>query len=98
MKNFWKLKDFSLLSVPYVYIDHENYLADALFAREKITMWFKGEMVRDDSPYCIVFCKVWKRDAERFENTLRKLEDKMLLCGYTDYPEVCDALTELIEN
>ena len=31
MTNFWKLKDFRPFSVLYAYIDHEDYLADALF-------------------------------------------------------------------
>lgn len=98
MKNFWKLREFSLLAVPYAYIDHRNYLADGLFAQEKITMRIKGEMVRADSPYCIVFCKVRKRDAERFEYALTRLKDKMLLCGHTDYPQVCETLTGMIEE
>ena len=58
MKNYWKMSDFSIFSVPYAYVDHSSYLADQLFVQNKVTMKFKGEMVRDDSPYCIIFCKV----------------------------------------
>ena len=60
MKNYWKMSDFSLFAVPYAYVDHSSYLADQLFVQNKITMKFKGEMVKDGSAYCIVFCKVLK--------------------------------------
>jgi hypothetical protein len=61
-------------------------------------MRFKGEMVRENSPYCIIFCKVLKKDAERFEEALGKLEDKMLLLGYRDYPNACSEITNIIEE
>ena len=47
MKNYWKMSDFSLFAVPYAYVDHSSYLADQLFLQNKITMKFKGEMVKD---------------------------------------------------
>ena len=43
MKNFIKLDDLSILSVPYMYIDHSDYLADALFNQNQIHMRFKEE-------------------------------------------------------
>ena len=46
MKNYWKMSDFSLFAVPYAYVDHSSYLADQLFVQNKITMKFKGEMVK----------------------------------------------------
>lgn len=98
MKNFWKMSDFSIFSVPYAYVDHSSYLADQLFVQNKVTMKFKGEMIKDGSQYCIVFCKVLKRDAERFEEALGRLEDKMLLLGYKDYPEVCSEIARMIEE
>lgn len=55
MKNYWRMSDFSIFSVPYAYVDHSSYLADQLFVQNKITMKFKGEMVRENSPYRIVF-------------------------------------------
>lgn len=42
MKNFWKMSDFSIFSVPYAYVDHSSYLADQLFVQNKVTMKFKG--------------------------------------------------------
>lgn len=98
MINFWRMSDFSLFSVPYAYVDHSSYLADQLFVQNKVTVKFKGEMVRDDSPFRIVFCKVLKRDATKFEEALSKLNDKMLLLGYVDYSKACDEIARIIDE
>ena len=98
MKNFWRMRDFSLFSVPYVYVDHSSYQADQLFAQNKVRIKFKGECAKEESPYRIVFCKVIKKDAERFEEALDKLKNKMLLLGYRDYPDVCSEITKMIED
>ena len=66
MKNYWRMSDFSIFSVPYAYVDHNSYLADRLFVQNKVTMKFKGEMRRKNSSYCIIFCKVLKCYVERF--------------------------------
>ena len=55
MKNFWKMDGFSLFTVPYAYVDHNSYFADSLFVQRKISMKFKSEMAKENSPYCIVF-------------------------------------------
>ena len=98
MKNYWKMSDFSIFSVPYVYVDHSSYLADQLFVQNKVTMKFKGEMASDDSPYCIIFCKVLKKDVTRFEEALVRLKDKMLLLGHKDYPKACSEIAKMIEE
>ena len=98
MKNFWKMGDFSLFTIPYVYVDHISYFAESLFIQRKIVMKFKGEMARIDSPYRVIFCKVLKRDVQKFEDALEKLKDKMLLLGYSDYVDVCDEIAILIDR
>ena len=98
MKNYRRMSGLSLFSVPYVYEDRSSYLADQLFVQNKGTMKFKGEMVREDSPYCIIFCKVLVRDVERFEEALGKLNDKMLLLGHRDYPETCGKIEKMIDE
>jgi hypothetical protein len=79
IKNYWRMSDFTLFSVQYAYVDHSSYLADQLFVQNKVTLRFKGEMVREDSPYCIIFCKVQKKDVERFERGACR--DEQLLCA-----------------
>ena len=98
MKNFWRMRDFSVFSVPYAYVDHSSYLADTLFVQNKVRLKFKGEYVKSESPYRIIFCKVRKKDTERFEEALERLNNKMLLCGYRDYPEVCSEIAGMLEE
>ena len=97
MKDYWKMKDFSIFSVLYAYVDHSSYQADQLFVQNKVRMKFKGECAKADSPYRIVFCKVRKRDAECFE-AIEKLKNKMLLLGYRDYPDICSEIAKMIEK
>jgi len=61
-------------------------------------MKFKGEMARTDSPYCIIFCKVLKRDVQKFEDVLEKLKAKMLLLGHNDYVDACDEIAMLLDK
>ena len=98
MKNYWRMKVCSIFSVPYAYVDHSSYQADRLFVQNKVRMKFKGEYAKAESPYCIVFCKVRKKDAERFEEALEKLKNKMLLLGYRDYSDVCKEIAKMIEE
>ena len=55
-------------------------------------------MVKDGSAYCIVFCKVLKRDVARFEEALERLKDKMLLLGHKDYPAACGEIAKTIAD
>ena len=98
MKNFWRMRDWSIFSVPYAYVDHCSYLADTLFVQNKVRLKFNREYTKTESPYHIIFCKVRKKDAERFEEALERLNNKMLLCGYRDYPEVCSEIAEMLEE
>lgn len=98
MKNYWKMEGFSLFSVPYVYVDHQSYLADQLFVQNKVSMKFKQELGKENSPYRLVFCKVRKKDIEQFETALGKLKDKMLLLGHRDYPEACSEIEKIFEE
>ena len=98
MNNFWKLKTFSLLNASYAYVDHSSYLADQLFVQSKVKLKISCEMVREGSPYRIIFCKVRKKDAERFEAALGRMENRMLLLGHRDYLEVCEKLSRIIDD
>ena len=49
-------------------------------------------------PYCIIFCKVLKREVQKFEDALEKLKDKKLLLGHRDYVDVCDEIAMLINR
>ena len=79
MKNFWRMRACSIFSVPYSYVDHCSYLADTLFVQNKVRLKFKNEYVKAESPYRIIFCKVRRKDTERFEEALERLNNKMRL-------------------
>lgn len=55
-----------------------------------------GEMTKIDSPYRIIFCKVLKRDVQKFEEAIEKLKARMLLLGYTDYIDVCGEIEGIL--
>lgn len=78
MKNFLRLDGLSILSVPYMYIDHKDYLVDSLLAQNHVSVRFGNEFSRDDSPYRIILCKVRKKDTAEFEKSMELLCNKML--------------------
>ena len=58
----------------YIYVDCKNYLADDLFIKNKITVKFEGDFTKDDSDYIFVYCKVKKKDHDKFIKTLGELK------------------------
>ena len=85
MKNYLSLNRFSLLYDHYAIIDVPEYYADQLFIRHQVTVRFGKEFQHPDQPYVVIFCKVRKRDRNRFLSALSDLNRKMLLCGYPGY-------------
>lgn len=101
MKNFLRLDGLSILSilsVPYMYIDHKDYLADSLLAQNHVSVRLGNEFSRDDSPYRIILCKVRKKDTAEFEKSMESLRNKMLLFGHSDYMEFCNGIMETLEQ
>lgn len=94
MQNYIKLKHFSLLFAFYAYIDAKEHLADNLFINEKVTVHFKQEFIKPGCKYAIVFCKIRKKDKGKFLDALAQLEKKMLIMGYSDYPDFCNDLLQ----
>lgn len=69
----------------FAYIDTNEFLADQIFINRKLPVKFLSHFGRKDSKYIIVFCKVKKKDKEKFLQALKELSNKMLLMGHTDY-------------
>ncbi|MCB7319913.1 hypothetical protein LIZ87_14250 [Lacrimispora sp. 210928-DFI.3.58] len=90
--NYMKLRRWSLWQCCYVIVDVPEYLADSLFIQEQVRVSFGKEYSRKGSPYVLIFCRVRKKDEDRFLRALDRLEQKMLLMGYTDYSEFCSRL------
>ena len=74
----------------YIYVDCKNYLADDLFIKNKITVNFEGDFTKDDSDYIFIYCKVKKKDHDKFIETLGELKNKMLIMGSSDYESFCE--------
>ena len=53
-------------------------------------MNFEGNFTKDDSDYIFVYCKVKKKDHDKFIETLGELKNKMLIMGYSDYESFCE--------
>ena len=90
-----KISKFSIGSLffdRYLFFDVEPYLADQLFIRRRIRVWFDREYEKDGSPYVAILCRVRKRDSAAFLAALEDLQKKMLLCGHPDYEERVGAI------
>lgn len=92
MRNYVQIDKFSLRYRYFCYVDVKQYLADELFKKNRIRVWFTKEYGKEDKDYIAIMCKVYKRDAKKFEALMPELEKKMLLMGYTDYAEICGEL------
>lgn len=89
MKNYFTLERFSLRYDHYAFIDVPEYYADQLFIQHQVTVHFGKEFRHPEQPYVIIFCKVRKRDRDRFLAALSELNRKMILCRYPGYEEFC---------
>ena len=98
VKNYLSLERFSLRHKCFAFLDTGEYLADGLFIKHQVAMKFMQEYGRGDSPYLMIFCRIKKRDESAFLEALRELPNKMLLCGYPDYPAQCHDFMDKIET
>ena len=92
------LNRFSLFNTYFAFLDTENYLADGLFIKHQVRVYFGDEFVKPDFPYRISFCPVRKWDKARFHVAMRELPNKMLLCGNEDYLDACIYVREMMLN
>lgn len=98
MKNYLQFKQFSLLFDHYAFVDVPQYYADQLFIQHQVRVHFGRECVHPDHPYVIVFCKVRKRDRDKFLAALADLFPKMILCGYPKYESFCQSFIEAMDG
>lgn len=89
-KLYWTISKFSFGSLFYdyfVFFDTKPYLADQLFIRHKVRVWFDREYAKDGSPYLAIFCRVRRKDVPKFLAALEDLKNSMMLCGHPHYVE-----------
>lgn len=94
--NYWELKKFSLRKKYFAFVDTGGYLADQLFVKHKVRVDYGQEYAMPDCPYRVIMCSVAKIDVPEFVQTLKELENKMILFGHADYPEFCADLKKKI--
>ena len=90
------LRSFSLFNNTYMYIDTKDHLADQIFIRHRLRVFFKGDYGKEGKEYQIILCKASKKRREDFLGCMRELSRNMLLLGHTDYSQFCGQIQELI--
>lgn len=98
--NYIPIEKISIRYKYFCFIDTKEYLADALFIKHKVRVWFQKEAHKPDTDYVFIFCKVKKSDTNRFLESLEELKKKMILSGYSDYEFFCKEFHEklLVED
>lgn len=95
---YLKIKKLSLRYNYFLFFDTPEYLADQLFIRQKVRVWFDEEYAKKGSRFLAILCHVKKKDSHRFIDAIAALRNKMLLCGYPEYEtEVQKMLSHLEE-
>ena len=84
-KMYLKIRKPSLRYDYFLFFDTPEYLADQLFIKQKVRVWFKQEYAKEGSPFLAIFCRVKKKDSAKFLAALDALKNKMILCGYPEY-------------
>ena len=94
----WTIEKLSFFHNYFAIIDTADYLADQLFIKHQVRVWFGPEFVCPDAPYRVIMCKCRKRDVDAFLAAIRELPNKMLLCGYPDYLTFCADLKKKVQT
>ena len=95
---YLKIRKVSLRYNYFLFFDASEYLADQLFIRQKVRVWFDEEYAKEGSRFLAILCHVKKRDSHRFIDAIAALRNKILLCGYPEYEtEVQKMLSHLEE-
>lgn len=92
--NYIPIDKISIKYKNFCFIDTEEYLADALFIKNKVRVWFKEEAYKPDTDFIVIFCKVKKCDEDKFLEALEELKKKMILFGHSGYPDFCKEFCE----
>lgn len=97
-KNYMELSSRSPFTRKFMYFDIPEYKADDIFNEVGVLPKFEEEMVRDGTPYVIIFCRVKKTEIHKFQLAMDKLINKMLLLGFEDYLDYCGDVFKLFES
>lgn len=96
--NYIEIRKMSLLYYHYCFVDTNEYLADGIFYKNRITVRFGAEFVREGASYRFIFCKIYKKDRNIFLQSMEELKKKMLLTGNVDYECFCKKITMSMDS
>ena len=82
---YLKIRKPSLRYDYFLFFDTPEYLADQLFIKQKVRVWFDKEYAKEGSPFLAILCHVKKKYSAKFIAALDALKNKMILCGYPEY-------------
>ena len=82
---YLKIRKPSLRYDYFLFFDTPEYLADQLFIKQKVRVWFDKEYAKEGSPFLAILCHVKKKDSAKFIAALDALKNKMILCGCPEY-------------
>ena len=91
---YLRIKKPSLRYAYFLYFDIEPYLADQLFIRRKIRVWFDSHFAKQGAPYLGILCHVRKKNVPAFLATLEDLKKR----GVWIYAADMDGETFTIDN
>lgn len=82
---YLKIRKPSLRYDYFLFFDTPEYLANQLFIKQMVRVWFDQEYAKEGSPFLEILCHVKKKDSAKFFAALDALKNKMILCGYPEY-------------
>lgn len=87
MDYFVRINKFSLFYKYYMYLDHNEYYADAIFAQNGLRLKFTKEYKKKNYPYRMITVRCPKNQAELFERVCNDIPRIMLIRGRRDYAD-----------
>lgn len=82
---YLKIRKPSLRYDYFLFFDTPEYLADQLFIKQMVRVWFDQEYAKEGPPFLAILCHVKKKDSAKFLAALDALKNKMILCDYPEY-------------
>ena len=97
-KLYWTIEKFSFRYDYFMFFDTTPYLANQLFIRHQVRVWFDSEYAKEGSPYLAIFCHVRKKDVPKFLAALEDLKKSMMLCGHPNYEADISSFMDNVEK
>lgn len=82
---YLKIRKPSLRYDYFLFFDTPEHLADQLFIKQIVRVWFDQEYAKEGAPFLAILCHVKKKDSAKFLAALDALKNKTILCGYPEY-------------